>query len=70
VIAVAPKIPFFASGSGSGSGSGSTAPIDAVCLKSYSYLNGGSVHADYDCMLNQSDLAKNANKFYKIQVSL
>lgn len=38
-------------------------PVD-----SYSSLKGVSVYKDYTCMLNQTDIQKNANKFYTIQV--
>jgi hypothetical protein len=50
-------------------GGSASKPIDAVCIQNNPHLNGGVVHADFDCMLNQADLAKNANKFYKIQVA-
>lgn len=38
-------------------------PVDAKCS-----LSGASVHEDYDCMLNQTNIGANNNKFYVIQL--
>ena len=38
-------------------------PVDSVCP-----LQGASVHEDYDCMLNQTNIGANNNKFYVIQL--
>ncbi len=38
-------------------------PVDSVCP-----LAGASVHEDYDCMLNQTNIGANNNKFYVIQL--
>src|SRR5688572_32263231 len=38
-------------------------PVDSVCP-----LSGASVHEDYDCMLNQTNIGANNNKFYVIQL--
>jgi poly [ADP-ribose] polymerase 2/3/4 len=38
-------------------------PVDAKCP-----LGGASVHEDYDCMLNQTNIGANNNKFYVIQL--
>eukprot|EP00743_Colponemidia_sp_Colp-15_P002076 GILK01002252.1.p1 GENE.GILK01002252.1~~GILK01002252.1.p1 ORF type:complete len:618 (-),score=140.78 GILK01002252.1:102-1928(-) len=37
--------------------------VDDACS-----LTGAQVHDDYDCMLNQSNIAQNNNKFYVIQL--
>ena len=39
-------------------------PVDQY----YSGRANGSVHEDFDCMLNQTNIGANNNKFYKIQV--
>lgn len=41
----------------------STRNPDSFCL-----LSGAVVHEDYDCMLNQTNIGHNNNKFYVIQV--
>ncbi|XP_061640889.1 protein mono-ADP-ribosyltransferase PARP3 isoform X2 [Phyllopteryx taeniolatus] len=41
-----------------------TKKVDEHCFLS----NGGKVHGDYDCMLNQTNIGHNNNKFYVIQV--
>jgi poly [ADP-ribose] polymerase len=38
-------------------------PVDSVCP-----LAGAKVHEDYDCMLNQTNIGANNNKFYVIQL--
>jgi poly [ADP-ribose] polymerase 2/3/4 len=38
-------------------------PVDGQCP-----LSGASVHEDYDCMLNQTNIGANNNKFYVIQL--
>jgi poly [ADP-ribose] polymerase 2/3/4 len=38
-------------------------PVDGQCP-----LSGASVHMDYDCMLNQTNIGANNNKFYVIQL--
>jgi poly [ADP-ribose] polymerase len=38
-------------------------PVDGKCP-----LSGASVHEDYDCMLNQTNIGANNNKFYVIQL--
>src|SRR5688500_6485954 len=38
-------------------------PVDALCP-----LGGAVVHEDYDCMLNQTNIGANNNKFYVIQL--
>lgn len=38
-------------------------PVDSVCP-----LQGAKVHEDYDCMLNQTNIGANNNKFYVIQL--
>ena len=38
-------------------------PVDTKCP-----LSGASVHEDYDCMLNQTNIGANNNKFYVIQL--
>lgn len=38
-------------------------PVDPYCT-----VSGVSVYQDYTCMLNQTDIQKNANKFYAIQL--
>ena len=38
-------------------------PVDALCP-----LSGAVVHEDYDCMLNQTNIGANNNKFYVIQL--
>jgi poly [ADP-ribose] polymerase 2/3/4 len=38
-------------------------PVDALCP-----LKGAVVHEDYDCMLNQTNIGANNNKFYVIQL--
>src|SRR5687768_14793157 len=38
-------------------------PVDSNCP-----LGGASVHEDYDCMLNQTNIGANNNKFYVIQL--
>ncbi|XP_055069456.1 protein mono-ADP-ribosyltransferase PARP3 [Misgurnus anguillicaudatus] len=35
---------------------------------SFCHLSGAEVHEDYDCMLNQTNIGQNNNKFYLIQV--
>lgn len=44
-------------------GKKSNIPVDSVCP-----LSGASVHEDYDCMLNQTNIGANNNKFYVIQL--
>ena len=70
------------SGSGSGSGSGGNSVVSTGAAKSAASVVGGSVdtHAPghlsgggavykaFDCMLNQTDLRHNANKFIKAQL--
>lgn len=41
----------------------SSIPVDSVCP-----LKGAKVHEDYDCMLNQTNIGANNNKFYVIQL--
>lgn len=41
----------------------SKAKVDAMCS-----LSSGQVHEDFDCMLNQTNIGHNNNKFYIIQV--
>lgn len=43
--------------------SGGTRKVDDVCR-----LSGVTVHEDYDCMLNQTNIGANNNKYYRIQV--
>lgn len=38
-------------------------PVDGHCS-----VKGGKVHADFDCMLNQTNIGANNNKFYVIQM--
>lgn len=38
-------------------------PVDSVCP-----LQGAKVHEDFDCMLNQTNIGANNNKFYVIQL--
>jgi hypothetical protein len=38
-------------------------PVDAHCS-----VAGAAVHEDYDCMLNQTNIGENNNKFYVIQL--
>jgi poly [ADP-ribose] polymerase len=38
-------------------------PVDALCP-----LQGAEVHEDYDCILNQTNIGANNNKFYVIQL--
>jgi poly [ADP-ribose] polymerase 2/3/4 len=38
-------------------------PVDTLCT-----LKGAVVHEDYDCMLNQTNIGANNNKFYVIQL--
>uniref|UniRef100_A0A8C0HCJ5 Poly [ADP-ribose] polymerase n=1 Tax=Chelonoidis abingdonii TaxID=106734 RepID=A0A8C0HCJ5_CHEAB len=40
------------------------AKIDSACQLS----NGSDIHEDYDCMLNQTNIGNNNNKFYIIQL--
>ena len=37
--------------------------IDSLC-----HLSNASVYEDYDCMLNQTNIGQNNNKFYVIQL--
>src|SRR6476620_8643723 len=46
-----------------GSGKKLNIPVDSVCP-----LAGAKVHEDYDCMLNQTNIGANNNKFYVIQL--
>src|SRR5262245_24885008 len=41
------------------------APVDSLCPLA---KKNAKVHADYDCMLNQTNIGANNNKFYVIQV--
>ncbi|KNC50856.1 histone H2A [Thecamonas trahens ATCC 50062] len=45
------------------SGAAATLPVDDACQ-----LQGAQVVENYSCMLNQTDIRRNANKFYRIQV--
>lgn len=38
-------------------------PVDQYCP-----IKGATIHENYTCMLNQTDIKKNANKFYSLQV--
>ncbi|HTL34408.1 MAG TPA: WGR domain-containing protein [Kofleriaceae bacterium] len=49
--------------SATGSGKKLNIPVDSVCP-----LAGAKVHEDYDCMLNQTNIGANNNKFYVIQL--
>jgi len=40
-------------------------PVDTNCPLA---KQGAKVHADFDCMLNQTNIGANNNKFYVIQV--
>ncbi|XP_066470308.1 protein mono-ADP-ribosyltransferase PARP3 [Tiliqua scincoides] len=42
------------------------AKIDSVCH--LSNIGGAKIHEDYDCMLNQTNIGHNNNKFYIIQL--
>jgi len=46
-----------------GSGKKLNIPVDSVCP-----LAGAKVHEDYDCMLNQTNIGHNNNKYYVIQL--
>lgn len=46
-----------------GAGKKTSIPVDALCP-----LSGAVVHEDYDCMLNQTNIGANNNKFYVIQL--
>jgi len=47
------------------SGSSAAIPVDTHCVLA---TQGASVLKDYNCMLNQANIAKNMNKYYVIQV--
>jgi len=49
--------------SAAGAGKKIKIPVDSVCP-----LKGAVVHEDYDCMLNQTNIGANNNKFYVIQL--
>lgn len=47
----------------SSSGKKLNIPVDSLCS-----VKGASVHEDFDCMLNQTNIGANNNKFYVIQL--
>jgi poly [ADP-ribose] polymerase len=52
-----------ASATPASSGKTFSIPVDASCT-----LKGGAVHEDFDCILNQTNIGANNNKFYVIQL--